>query len=122
LSFLDLLCFNVYLLDREKYRAYLQRLQTLSGGKPLLLGEVGHDTQRDGEEHQAHLLHCMLSDALTMGLCGAIVFAWTDEWVVGDRAVEDWDFGLVDRERQPKLGLSSVREVFTRPLHDLLRA
>jgi glycosyltransferase involved in cell wall biosynthesis len=122
LSFLDVLCFNVYLLEREKYRAYLRRLQTLSGGKPLLLGEVGHDTQRDGEETQATLLRWMLSDALTLGLCGAVVFAWTDEWVVGDRAVEDWDFGLVDRERRPKLGLAAVREVSTAPLYEMLPA
>src|SRR5262249_54804206 len=34
--------------------------------------------------------------------------------------VEDWDFGLVDRQRRPKLGLAAVREVFTAELHDLL--
>jgi O-antigen biosynthesis protein len=120
LPFLDVLCFNVYLLEREKYRAYLQRLQALSQGKPLLLGEVGHDTQQDGEERQAELLRWMLADALLLGLCGAVVFAWTDEWVVGDQAVEDWDFGLVDRARRPKPGLAAVREVFRAPLHELL--
>jgi O-antigen biosynthesis protein len=122
LSFLDVLCFNVYLLERESYQRYLRRLQTLSHGKPLLLGEVGHDTRHDGEERQAELLRWMLADALTLGLCGAVVFAWTDEWVVGDNPVEDWDFGLVDRARRPKPGLGAVRAIFQVGLHDLLPA
>lgn len=122
LSFLDVICFNVYLLERESYQKYLRRLQTLSGGKPLLLGEVGHDTRQEGEERQAELLRWMLADALTLGLCGAVVFAWTDEWVVGEQAVEEWDFGLVDRERRPKPGLGAVREVFQARLHELLPA
>src|ERR1051326_8004383 len=120
LSFLDVVCFNVYLLEQTTYRDYLKRLHRLSHGKPLLLGEVGHDTLRDGEERQADLLRWMLSDALTLGLCGAVVFTWTDEWVVGDRPVEDWDFGLVDRARHPKLGLAAVREIFSKELYELL--
>jgi GT2 family glycosyltransferase len=41
---------------------------------------------------------------------------------VGDQAVEDWDFGLVDRAREPKPGLAAVREVYTAELHELLPA
>src|SRR6267142_1545078 len=50
LSFLDFATFNVYLHDRETFRRYLFRLQNLVGDKPLLLGELGIDTLRHGEE------------------------------------------------------------------------
>src|SRR5215212_576813 len=36
------------------------------------------------------------------------VFAWTDEWWRGGFDIEDWDFGLVDRERKPKPALDIV--------------
>ena len=39
------------------------------------------------------------------GCCGAFVFAWTDEWYRGGADVDDWAFGLTDRERQPKPAL-----------------
>jgi len=40
------------------------------------------------------------------------VFSWTDEWFRGGFEIEDWDFGLVTRERQAKAALSSVAKVF----------
>ena len=40
--------------------------------------------------------------AFEEGACGAIAFAWTDEWWRGGHDVDDWAFGLVDRERRPK--------------------
>ena len=40
--------------------------------------------------------------AFEEGACGAIAFAWTDEWWRGGHPVDDWKFGLVDRERRPK--------------------
>ena len=40
--------------------------------------------------------------AFEEGACGAIAFAWTDEWWRGGHPVEDWAFGLVDRDRRPK--------------------
>ena len=40
--------------------------------------------------------------AFEEGACGAIAFAWTDEWWRGGHPVDDWTFGLVDRERRPK--------------------
>ena len=46
---------NVYLHRREKFRAYLQRLQNQADEKPLILGEYGIDSIRNGDEEQAEL-------------------------------------------------------------------
>jgi GT2 family glycosyltransferase len=40
------------------------------------------------------------------------VFAWTDEWHRGDDEVTDWDFGLIDRARNPKPALSAATRAF----------
>jgi GT2 family glycosyltransferase len=49
---------------------------------------------------------------LASGCAGAVVFSWTDEWFTGGYAIEDWDFGLTDRDRRPKPALAAVREAF----------
>src|SRR5690242_2666221 len=48
LPFLDLVCFNVYLESQPKLEAYLARLQTLAGNRPLLMTEVGLDSRGHG--------------------------------------------------------------------------
>jgi glycosyltransferase involved in cell wall biosynthesis len=40
------------------------------------------------------------------------VFAWTDEWHRAGHDVNDWDFGLVDRSREPKPALELARAAF----------
>jgi GT2 family glycosyltransferase len=40
------------------------------------------------------------------------VFSWTDEWNRGGFDIHDWDFGLVDRQRRPKMALAAVRKAF----------
>ena len=45
----DFLCFNVYLHQQQPFESYLARLQMLADGKPLLLGECGVDSLREGE-------------------------------------------------------------------------
>ena len=35
---------------------------------------------------------------------GVFVFSWTDEWHRGGFDIEDWDFGLVDRDRRAQAG------------------
>jgi GT2 family glycosyltransferase len=113
LSFLDLHCFNVYLEERERLEAYLARLHNLSGEKPLLMTEIGLDSRRHGEQAQAQVLDWQLTAAFGSGCAGAFVFAWTDEWHRGGYEVEDWDFGLTDRERRPKPALHAVRSAFS---------
>lgn len=115
LSFLDFVTFNVYLHDRSVFRRYLQRLQNLVGDKPLLLGELGMDTLRHGELAQAEFLEGHLRETVLMGLAGAFVFSWTDDWHTGGHPIEDWAFGLTDRERLPKSSYHAVREVFESP-------
>jgi hypothetical protein len=80
LPFLDFAMFNVYLHDREVFRRYLHRLQNLTGNRPLILGELGMDTLRHGEQAQADFLEGHLGEAMLTGLAGAFVFSWTDDW------------------------------------------
>ncbi|MEA2307605.1 MAG: hypothetical protein QOH43_4885 [Solirubrobacteraceae bacterium] len=108
----DLVSFNVYLEDRADFAAYLARLQNLAGERPLVLGEVGLDSARNGAAAQAASLDAQLDVAFTGGCAGAFVFAWTDEWHRGDDEVLDWDFGLTDRQRRPKPALAAVRDAF----------
>jgi len=105
---IDFLCFNVYLETREALVAYLKRLQNLAGERPLVLAEVGLDSRRNGEDGQARSLAWQLRTTFRAGAAGAFVFAWTDEWHRGGHDVEDWDFGLVRRDRTPKPALAVV--------------
>lgn len=112
LSFLDLCCFNVYLEERERLEAYIARLHNLAGDRPLLMAEIGLDSQRHGEDEQAEILDWQVRTAANAGCAGAFAFAWTDEWYRGGHDIEDWDFGLTRRDRSPKPALHAVAEAF----------
>jgi O-antigen biosynthesis protein len=113
LPFLDLVAHNVYLEQQERYEAYLARLHNLAGDRPLLMAEIGLDSRRNGTEAQARSLEWQVRSAFAAGCAGTFVFAWTDEWHRGGHEIEDWDFGLVDREREPKPALDAVRRAYT---------
>ena len=112
LPFLDVVAFNVYLHEERELRAYLARLHHVAGNRPLLLAEAGADAFRQGEEGQAALTAMQLRTAFEEGACGAVAFNWTDEWWRGGHDIEDWAFGLVDRDRRPKLALNAASRVF----------
>ncbi len=112
LPFLDFVCFNVYLESQDRLDAYLARLQNIAADRPLVMAEVGLDSLRNGEEKQASVLEWQVRTVFTAGCCGVFVFAWTDEWYRGGHEILDWDFGLVTRDRQPKLALDSVGKAF----------
>jgi O-antigen biosynthesis protein len=112
LPFLDLFAFNVYLETPEQLTSYLARLQNLAGDRPLLLAEVGLDSRRHGLEKQAESLSWQLSETFAAGCAGTFVFAWTDEWHRGGFDIDDWDFGLTDRERRPKPALRAVQAAY----------
>ncbi|MHA3980124.1 glycosyltransferase [Halovulum sp. GXIMD14794] len=114
LSFSDFVSFNVYLEDMERLSAYLARLQNIAGEKPLLMGEIGLDSHRNGLEKQASSLASQLRTVFEAGVAGAFVFAWTDEWHRSGHEITDWDFGLVDRDRHPKPALDAVSAEFAR--------
>jgi GT2 family glycosyltransferase len=120
LSFLDFATFNVYLHNREAFRRYLFRLQNLVGDRPLLLGELGMDTVRNGETAQAEFLAGHLTEARLMGLAGAFVFSWTDEWHTGGHPITDWAFGVTCADRSPKPAQSALREAFAHSPAELL--
>jgi O-antigen biosynthesis protein len=113
LRFLDLVCFNVYLETQDRLEAYLARLHNVAHDRPLVLAEVGLDSRRNGEERQAEVLDWQIRTAFDSGCAGMFLFAWTDEWFRGSFDIEDWDFGLTDRQRRPKLALQVVRRSFS---------
>jgi GT2 family glycosyltransferase len=113
LPFLDFVCFNVYLESRETLDAYIGRLQVLAGDRPLVMAEIGLDSRRNGLEAQAAALDWQIRAVFSGGSAGAFAFAWTDEWHRGGFDIEDWDFGLTDRQRRPKPALAAVHRAFS---------
>jgi GT2 family glycosyltransferase len=112
LPFLDLTAFNVFLEQEGAFESYMARLQNLAGDRPLLITEFGIDSRRNGLEPQARTLEWQVRHAFATGAAGTFVFAWTDEWHRGGHDVDDWDFGLVDREREPKPALATVAHAY----------
>jgi O-antigen biosynthesis protein len=108
-EFCDFLCFNVYLHDETAFRRYIARLQNLTVTKPLVLTEFGADSLRGSVDEQRRILSWHIRAAFAGGVAGTFVFAWTDEWFTGGHPIEDWDFGLVDRQRQPKPAFTEVK-------------
>ncbi len=115
-DFCDFLCFNVYLHDETAFRRYVARLQNLCVTKPLVLTEFGADSLRSSEAEQRDILSWHIKAAFAGGVAGTFVFAWTDEWFTGGHPIEDWEFGLVDRERRPKQAFAEVAAQYLGPL------
>ncbi len=77
------------------------------------MSELGLDSYRNGEAAQASALDWQVRTTFASGCCGAFVFSWTDEWYRGGADVDDWEFGLTDRERRPKAALTAVQKAFS---------
>src|SRR5580700_3904350 len=112
IDFTDFLCFNIYLHEETAFRRYIARLHNLAVDKPLVLTEFGIDSMRNGDQEQSHILGWQVGTAFAMGVAGTFVFAWTDEWFTGGHLIEDWAFGLVDRERKPKAAFAAVSAAY----------
>src|SRR5262249_36076413 len=112
LGFVDVFTFNVYLHQRDQFCAYLSRLQHLAGELPFVLTEFGQCSFRHGREGQAHFIDWQLEEVFDHGLAGAVVFGWTDPFYQDNCLVEDWGFGLVDRNRRPKPSYEVTRRHF----------
>jgi len=112
LTFLDLVCFNVYLESRHELKAYLGRLQNIADDRPLIMSEVGLDGRRNGEVEQARVLEWQVRSSFEAGCAGVFIFSWTDEWFRAGADVDDWEFGLTDRQREPKPALAAVCRAF----------
>jgi glycosyltransferase involved in cell wall biosynthesis len=109
-SNVDFYSFNVYLERQLDFERYLARLQNLAEDKPLIMGEFGLDTIRKGEPMQAETLDWHLDCVVRGGAAGTIFFSWTDEWFTGGFDITDWAFGLVTRDRRPKLACETLRK------------
>ncbi len=92
LPFLDFISFNVYLEDRDRFGAYLRRLQNIAADRPLVMSELGLDSLRNGLAAQATAVDWQVRESFRQGCAGAFVFSWTDEWYRHD-AVDDWPSG-----------------------------
>jgi glycosyltransferase involved in cell wall biosynthesis len=113
LPFVDIVCFNVFLESGPQFEAYLARLQNICGNRPLIVTETGLDSRRHSQEAQARALDWQVRSAFACGSAGVFVFSWTDEWHRGGHDIDDWDFGLVDRDRRPKRALAAVSKAFS---------
>src|SRR5207302_536118 len=108
----DLYAFNVYLESRRQLEPYLARIQNIAGDRPLLLAEIGLDSRRNGLEAQAESVGSQIRSSFAAAAAGTFVYSWTDEWHRGGNEIEDWDFGLTDRARNPKPALAAVRSAY----------
>lgn len=113
----DFWTFNVYVHDEQKLGGYLDRLQHIAGNKPLVLGEYGIDTIREGEEEQARLLQMHLRCGFRHGLSGSFIFAYTDDWFTGGHQIDDWAFGVTRRDRSEKPSAQMLRWTWERLPH-----
>lgn len=119
---LDFLTFNVYLHYPKPFGNYLARLQMIADTKPLLLGEFGVDSVREGEAAKCEMLRWQIETAFNCGVAGAVVFAFTDDWWHNGRQVMDWHFGVVTSARQSKESFGVVQAAFnTAPYFPLPR-
>jgi len=109
---LDFVTFNVYLHQQRPLENYLHRLQSIAEARPLLLGEFGVDSIREGEARKCELLGWQIETVFRCGLAGAIVYSFTDDWFKDDQQVHDWGFGLTTRNRQAKESFAIVQKAF----------
>ncbi len=110
----DFVSFNVYLHESRPFANYLDRLQGIAGDKPLVLTEFGIDSMREGEERKAEILRSHIEIAFRAGLAGTFIFALTDDWHTGGHQIQNWFFGLTDRERRPRRSFHAVAEQYER--------
>jgi glycosyltransferase involved in cell wall biosynthesis len=110
---IDFYCFNIYLHQQRPFENYLARLQMIAEDKPLILGEFGIDSLREGEAQKCEILEWQIESAFRSGLAGAVVFSFTDDWHKDGQDVADWRFGLTTRQRQPKESFAVVQRKFS---------
>lgn len=114
---LDFICFNVYLHQPQPFKNYLARLQMMADAKPLVLGEFGIDSLREGEAAKCGMLAWQIESAFRAGLAGTVVFSFTDDWHRGGQPVLDWNMGLTTAAREKKASFAAVQKLFRAAPH-----
>ncbi len=84
----------------------------IADNKPLVLGEFGIDSLREGEPRKCEILSWQIETAFRAGLAGTVVFSYTDDWWRGGQRVEDWMMGLTTPDRQRKDSFRAVQKMF----------
>jgi O-antigen biosynthesis protein len=120
-DFTDFVCFNVYLHDQPAFARYIARLHNLALDQPLVLTEFGVDSFSHGEDAQRCMLAWQVRAAFEAGVAGTFIFSWTDEWFTGGCLIENWAFGLVDRERRPKPAFDEIARQYNGTLPPALQ-
>ena len=108
----DFVCFNLYLHQERPFQNYLARLQMMAEARPLVLGEAGVDSLREGETRQGELLAWQIESAFRGGLAGTVVFSYTDDWFRNGHQIEDWQMGLTTRDRRARPSFGVVKKQF----------
>jgi glycosyltransferase involved in cell wall biosynthesis len=113
LDFVDVFTFNVYLHQRNEFCKYLARLQHIAREVPFVLTEFGQCSHRHGRQGQAEFLDWQLEEIFDHGLAGGVVFGWTDPFFQNGMVIDEWGFGLVDADRNPKPSYDVVKRRYT---------
>ncbi len=113
----DFVCFNLYLHHERPFQNYLARLQMMADARPLVLGELGVDSRCEGESRKCEMLTWQIEDAFRGGLAGTVIFSYTDDWFRDGRQIEDWQMGLVTRDRRAKASFGVVQRQFQAAPH-----
>lgn len=108
----DFYCYNVYLHSAKPFENYLSRLQMIADFKPLILGEFGIDSLREGEETKCDILAWQVELCFRGGLAGGVVYSYTDDWYKEGQQVTDWAFGLTTLDRSPKRSFYAVQRQY----------
>ena len=109
---IDFHLFNLYLHQQRPFENYLARLQMIADAKPLMLGEFGLDSIREGEDIQRDVLGWQIETAYRGGVAGAVVYSYTDDWYKDGVQITDWAFGLTRANREPKPSFHTVQRLF----------
>jgi len=108
----DFYTMNVYLHKRGNASAVSPALAESRDEKPIILGEYGIDSIRNGEDGQADLIAMHLDEVYGCGLAGTCVFSYTDEWHTGGHPITDWGVRPGPRGPHAETGRESVERVF----------
>ncbi|MEO5915279.1 MAG: glycosyltransferase [Luteolibacter sp.] len=111
----DFTAFNIYLESEPVFRDYLKRLHHIAGDRPLVISEFGLDSRRNGLDRQAEILRWASRAALDLETAGMTIYAWSDRWWNAGAEILDWDFGLLDREGNPKPALAALQNLSLNP-------